>query len=466
MAIDKLIPTSSVALTGVDTMSDQTSALHHGVTKATQFTTAIRTGTTPKIGISKEGSMMLAIPKTPVSETVVHKNKNDDLKKQAVLEEESYLDKMEEIIERDFFPGIQEMQKRIDAIDYLLKHGEQPMFSMIQNGTEPKQSLSEFLSMNTTEDNHSFAELIKKENSKIRDRYPWLWADESGKYANGRIFKTMSITNNATGTQRPLELVARMTPQIDYENRLRALQLGWTDERATNVKGWQNVNGPCNNLMFFKDGHGRGLSTKQLKTQASKVIQHSQTRFHPAAAPKMSYTEISKNHILDSILGRGEGDSNDSLSKPPTVNGYGFVTGVAGRQPRPIPPPQAELTSSTRSFSMSEPSKRESLHERLLNRKLQTRKQEKINPFGNNNNSTPASSVTSRVTKSTRSSSTSGKFTRDVKSNRKTVMLSPAGSHLLSTLNRKRASNTFKPALVDKSFLATTTPNRSFPKKK
>lgn len=456
MAIDKLIPTSSVALTGVDTMSDQTSPLHHGVTKATQFTTAIRTGTTPKIGISKEGSMMLAIPKTPVSETVVNTNKSDDLKKQAVLEEESYLDKMEEIIERDFFPGIQEMQKRIDAIDYLLKHGEQPMFSMIENNAEPKQSLSEFLSMNTTEDNHSFAELIKKDNNKIRDRYPWLWADKSGKYANGRIFKTISITNNATGIQRPLELVARMTPQIDYENRLRALQLGWTDERATNVKGWQNINGPCNNLMFFKDGHGKGLSTKQLKTQASKVIQHSQTRFNPAATPKMSHTEIPKNHILDSIL-RGK---NDNLSKLPTVNGYGFVTGVAGRQPRPIPPPQAALTSSTRSFSISEPSKRESLHERLLNRKLQTRKQEKINPFGN---STPASSVTSRITKSTRSS-TSGRLTRDAKSN-KTVMLSPAGSHLLSTLNRKRASNTFKPSLVDKSFLATT-PNLSFPKKR
>jgi hypothetical protein len=469
MGTENILASSSNddALTGVvgTTPNPTTALVPYGVTKPAQFTTAIRTGTTPQIGISKQGSMLLAIAKTPVVQQQQARNASGS-KKQTVLEEESYLDKLEEIIERDFFPGIQEMQKRIDVIDYLLEHGKDPVLPDPEDNADSSQSLSEFLAKNTSEDNQSFAELMEKNNSRIHERSPWLWATsdaDGGKYVNGRIIKSIPGGNgsSASKARAPLELVARMTPQIDHENRLRAQQLGWIDERATTVQSWKDTKDSVHNgLMFFKDGHGKGISATTQKNQATKTIQHAQTRFFnpPESTNTTQIKEpvMTRKIIWDSITGVND----DRAAGPPKVNGYGFVTGIAGRQPRAVGPPPSSAPAATRSFSITEPSKREVLHDRLLSRKLETRKREKTNPFGHSNSgssigsSTGALTSTTSITKPSRQS----RLTGSTKSNNnKSVMLSPAGSHLLSTLNSKRAAtstagNLARPELVGKTF--------------
>ena len=471
MGTDKRLITSAGkdALTGVASARPNSPAalVPYGVTKPAQFTTAIRTGTTPQIGIAEQGSMSLAIAKTPVPHQQQQSLSNSSgLKKQTVLEEESYLDKLEEIIERDFFPGIQEMQKRIDVIDYLLEHGENPVLPDLEDNIGSSQSLSEFLAKNTSEDNQSFAELMNKNNNKLRERYSWLWATsdtDGGKYANGRIIKSITGNNDtsATKTRAPLELVVRMTPQIDHENRLRAQQLGWTDDRATTVQSWKPKDGVNNGLMFFKDGHGKGISAKRGKNQAAKTIQHTQTRFvNPPESTAITTTtqvkepEMTRKDILDAIAGVNDGRAADT---PPMVNGYGFVTGIGGRQPRAVESaPSAAVDTSTRNFSITEPSKREALHDRLLSRKLETRKREKANPFGNSSRgSAGILTPTSRITKSSRQ----GRLTASSNHSSKSAMLSPTGSHLLSALNSKRAAATTtaagsltNPSLVGKAF--------------
>ncbi|KAJ2451082.1 hypothetical protein EV183_003854 [Coemansia sp. RSA 2336] len=78
----------------------------------------------------------------------------------AVLEEDEYRATIDQIIERDFFPDIRKLQaEKNELVDATAEPEELP-------ASTSKQSLNEFLSTHTSEDNASFSKLLATENKK------------------------------------------------------------------------------------------------------------------------------------------------------------------------------------------------------------------------------------------------------------------------------------------------------------
>lgn len=333
------------------------------------FSRGHKTGTTPLLRVSNEGNMVLSVPKTPSTP-------NDESKSLVVssniLEEDEYMNKLEAIIERDFFPEIKNMQRKMDMIDYVIKHGELPVFEHTPTSTS-LPSLSSFQNDNISEDDASFKQLMEKNRKHLQARYPWIWNPETVKaITNGK----MESSRTVSAPQQVIELIARMTPQIEHENKIRAERLGWVDRRQTNLKTWKSGEPALNTFMFNADRHGIGLTDKQLESQESKVIQHSQTRFQNSSNDQNNKdASITKN------------------ADPLKVDGYSYI--------------------------LPEPSPRENLRDKLLNKNLTLRQQEK---FGN---------------LPTKFLSPDGRSSRRSK---QTIPLSPAGSHLLASLSARKSS--------------------------
>lgn len=379
----------------------------------------VASGTTPKIRSSAGGSMLLSIPKTPIKHLPLSDGKP---RAQEVLDEDEYIAKLEDIIERDYFPGIKEMQKRIDMIDYMLKRGEMPSFDKQEKDEDDNLSLTEFQRKKTSEDNDSFGKLMARQAEQFRDRYPWLWKDDV-KGITGKLLKPEQRSLPSTGkNKRTIELVARMTPQIEHENEERARKLGWTDRRATSLDSWQS--GPRNNFMSYPET-SIDLSKKQVKAQAEKKIEYGLTRFSEVPGEKKDgMTAPSRSQIIESIMGKATPKATENGA--PEVNGYGFVTEKTYQ-------PTAE--TSRRSFTMANPTNREEVLDRLINKKIALRKREKTNPMGVE--STPTTILTH----------TQGKVTKTPARSRGNITLTPAGSHLLSSLKRNRSTVASSPTI-------------------
>ncbi|KAF0992093.1 hypothetical protein HZS_4789, partial [Henneguya salminicola] len=126
-------------------------------------------------------------------------NKNSKLSapKKIVLKEEEYVSKIDQIIERDFFPDLErlrlknEYQSALDSNDLeklrdvQIKWGKLIADESI-NGTinepdnpeEPQirfETLDEFLSTYTSEDNISFEQIVEETREKQRKKYWWLY---------------------------------------------------------------------------------------------------------------------------------------------------------------------------------------------------------------------------------------------------------------------------------------------------
>ena len=411
---------------------------------------AARSGTTPKIQISEGGSMLLSMPKTPRNETQGSHSKPPTVK---VMEENEYINEMEKIIGRDFFPGIQEMQKRIDMIDYLLRNGEAPAFENAEEvvGT---QSLTEFQRKHTSEDNSSFNDLMEKHSHSFREKYPWL----SNKGINLKSNGNMLLESGKESRQPTIELVARMTPQIEYENRIRAQKLGWTDERETNLQSWPTTDKRSNTLITYPNEHASGLTESQIKSQAAKQIQYGQTRFSGDVGQDNNPTESqtsaampSRSDILNAILGNTSTSSKSSNSNLPEVDGYSFVTENTYKTSASNP---GMKETPDRAFTIPEPPKRDAVHHRLLDRKLALRKQEKDNPMGGKS--------LSHSTPNYNSTHTNGRISKTPmsRSARDAVKFSPAGSHLLASLKQSKTPLASSSTL-GRSFSTAVTPRRT-----
>ena len=141
-----------------------------------------------------------------------------------VLDEDNYLDKIEKIVERDFFPDLPKLkaqlayQKALEENDVVEMNRLKEQFSgristlrpdtvrsnvgsfstpippqsdglqaavgsdtnpSKDSSSAPNMSLDKFLRKYTSEDNHSFEEIQEEAHSRERARVPWLYEDES-----------------------------------------------------------------------------------------------------------------------------------------------------------------------------------------------------------------------------------------------------------------------------------------------
>ncbi|KAG5517942.1 hypothetical protein PMAC_000397 [Pneumocystis sp. 'macacae'] len=86
----------------------------------------------------------------------------------AVLDEDAYQQALSDIIKRDFFPDLLDMEAADPALS---PHTLSPDTAHVTRNL----SLDQFLAKYTSEDNASFADLLARHNQRLRDAYRWAW---------------------------------------------------------------------------------------------------------------------------------------------------------------------------------------------------------------------------------------------------------------------------------------------------
>lgn len=417
-----------------------------------------------------------------------------------VLDEDTYTETLSQIIARDFFPGLLETETKQEYLDALeskdaawissasrrLHHvmtpgrrmtpsqtrakpfisgdqtpsqygGDTPVsVALTTTTTTPAQpclktnmSLSKFQATYTSEDNESFYNLVDKQNQKRADKYAWLW--RGNKLPSKQMLKQKEVEDRLSLTRS----------LVDDGYKRDRLAIKDKDDRPARPDTWNAE--PRNNLMFGPDGVGDEVLTVSQKAEESsrmapKSISYENTRMPvpriPARPPSPTMSSVQ-----DAIAGKPRlGDQDSSVvggGETPRVNGYSFVDDEDD-EPEPVPSiPIIDLGSGDATpnpFKLQEQRKRESLHERMVDRISRSNKESTKNGLVGKVDKTPVPKFPS--------------------SPRVTAGLTPAAQRLWSkigTPTRGSTGNSFgqsKPMTPRGSLLRSVSSTNSKPKTK
>ncbi|KAM5342674.1 hypothetical protein ACJ41O_013640 [Fusarium nematophilum] len=337
-----------------------------------------------------------------------------------VLDEDTYTETLSQIIARDFFPGLLEtetQQEYLDALEskdtawissagrrlqHVMTPGRQktPLPSQsksfvsgdrtpsaygadtpasVASTTAQQQprlntnmSLSKFQETYTSEDNESFYKLVDKQNQKKADRYAWLW--RGNKLPSKQMIKQKEVEDRLSQTRS----------LIDDGYKRDRLAIKERDDRPARPDSWKSD--PKNNLMFGPDGVGDEVVTVAQKAEeasrmAPKSISYENTRMPQPRIPQRPPSPTMSS-VRDAIAGKPRpGDQDSSVvggGETPRVNGYAFVDDEDDDPEPASPVPIINLgpgDATPSPFRLQEQRKRESLHERMVDRIAQSKKE-------------------------------------------------------------------------------------------
>ncbi|KAJ4328040.1 hypothetical protein N0V84_001570 [Fusarium piperis] len=351
-----------------------------------------------------------------------------------VLDEDAYTETLSQIIARDFFPGLLEtetQQEYLDALDskdaawissagrrlqHVMTPGRRntPLPSQSRStlpgdrtpsayggdtpasvastviGSRPRlntnMSLSKFQETYTSEDNESFYKLVDKQNQKRAEKYAWLW--RGNKLPSKQMIKQKEVENRLSQTRS-------LTDDGFKRDRLAIKD---RDDRPARPDTWNAK--PRNNLMFGPEGVEDGVATISQKAEeasrmAPKSISYENTRM-PQPRITQRPPSPTMSSIRDAIAGKPRVGDQDSSAvgggETPRVNGYAFVD---DEDDEPEPTPHVPIINlgpgdaSPNPFRLQEQRKRESLHERMVDRISQSKKESSRNGLTGKVDKTP-----------------------------------------------------------------------------
>ncbi|EMC96327.1 hypothetical protein BAUCODRAFT_470491 [Baudoinia panamericana UAMH 10762] len=255
-------------------------------------------------------------------------------------------------------------------------------------------SLASFQGKYTSEDNESFYGVLDKQNQRRANKYAFFHhgnkiptarqiahrAREQKLIEDGKrpSISTALVTTNAGGEERLA--IAHARPSEDL------------DARPASLDGFRNSEGPRNHFMFGPESVEDSMSTRaQEAEQASnappKSVTYTATRFQTDRLPAEGAVPPSPSisAIDAAIAGRPkptESEAGYSGAETPRVNGYAFVDAEPTPSELGIPVTDEEADAAEREaamallpkieegkpnpFHVSERSKREELHHRLV----------------------------------------------------------------------------------------------------
>ncbi|KAG5439993.1 hypothetical protein PCK2_000685 [Pneumocystis canis] len=284
-------------------------------------------------------------------------NKAPSIQKQRyapnVLEEEAYQQALSDIIKRDFFPDLLEMEEN-EKIEKNLRESTIYHDPVIENTSEPhlknenpskqsdithSMSLDQFQALYTSEDNASFIDILNQQNQRQRDAYDWAW------------------NNNKIDSERVKEEGRRLMMKAADPR-----PVGWIDDRPSQPEAWPFD--PMNKLMFHPETDY--TKPKLLPPDEEKSITYHATRM-PSA-----YLERALSPSLSTI----ENSSLNEKDDEPKVAGWSFVDDAPTPSPETLGKPPmtwGEIVSTPirlpetpkRAFKMQNIPEREALHHRI-----------------------------------------------------------------------------------------------------
>ncbi|XP_046472494.1 splicing factor ESS-2 homolog [Neodiprion pinetum] len=271
--------------------------------------------------------------------------------KSTILDEDTYIGKMAEIIQRDFFPDLEKLHAQNDYLDALEHNNIKRMRELyekyssgrpiterpvspatfetpLRNGntdesvmempksteidvptndaeTEVKMGLDAYLTSHTSEDNASFEEMMVESEKKHRLKYSWLYEVEEKS-------KVLAIERN--------------------KNETRCIEGNY--EKPKELDGWSYTN--KNYIMYVPDGVELTPEEKINLAKRKQEVIHDNTRLRMnpfnEQQNKETINELAKTQskVKDGKIGI---DGKEVVRNPtPRVNGFSFV---ATPSPRP-----------------------------------------------------------------------------------------------------------------------------------
>lgn len=347
---------------------------------------------------------------------------------QKVLDEESYVSGISEIIARDFFPGLLETETQQEYLDALESQdkawissagsrltqlmtpgrkrgrrgtstqtpvggsetprgysGDTPVSFMSEINTTSTQappapvmdthmSLDAFQAKYTSEDNESFYKLLDKQNQKRAEKYSWMW--RGNQLPSNRLLKQKEVE---------IKLLMRRGSLHDDGGKKDRLAIKDSNEKPAMPDSW--VSKPNNNFMFAPDSVEDSVETVVQKAQIEsragpKSVAYDNTRMPlpPVISDPKVPPSPSLSAVRDAIAGRPrrtDSESGYDGSETPRVNGYAFVDDEPESQEYDAPLEPIVLgkgNATPNPFKIKEQSKREDLHYRMVDRVAKTKR--------------------------------------------------------------------------------------------
>ncbi|PFH57229.1 hypothetical protein XA68_15333 [Ophiocordyceps unilateralis] len=231
--------------------------------------------------------------------------------------------------------------------------------------------LSDFQAKYTSEDNESFYKLLDKQNQKKTEKYAWMW--NNNKLPSKQMLKQKEVVDRLSKSRNI----------VDDGFKRDRLAIKDSDERPARPDSWKAA--PRNGFMFEPEGLDEGVVTVAQKAEEAsrmppKTIIYDNTRIPEPYAPDRPPSPTLSS-IRDAIAGRPRPQDRDTSDvgggETPRVNGYTFVDDDDDEPVFADSPPAISLGpgDAHNPFRLQQLRKRESLHERLVERIAKTNKE-------------------------------------------------------------------------------------------
>uniref|UniRef100_A0A8C6TLX2 Ess-2 splicing factor homolog n=1 Tax=Neogobius melanostomus TaxID=47308 RepID=A0A8C6TLX2_9GOBI len=255
---------------------------------------------------------------TTVAVRTQTEDENQEKPKRKVLDEEEYIENLETIIQRDFFPDVTKLQAQKEYLEaeengdlqrmreISIKYGSSLakstpqsyifVFAEMKEGDEEEKdlpTLDRFLAINTSEDNASFEQIMDMAKDKEKLKHAWLYEAENE-------FKL-----------RHQENLALLAPEKAALECVKAGLETW-EYKAKNA------------LMYYPEGVKDDTTFKK-----PREVLHKNTRFSGDPFSKaLNKSQIQQAAALNAQFKQGKvGPDGKELipHESPGVNGYGYV---------------------------------------------------------------------------------------------------------------------------------------------
>ena len=181
-----------------------------------------------------------------------------------VLPEDEYIDKLESIIQRDFYPELPQLRAQVEYLEametgdahrmqhILVDHQQQ---RSAEDEDASRLSLDAFQARYTSEDTHSFGQLLRSDQLKQQQRFDRLYVNNP---------KNLLLQGASSSTDNIKSI----------EDRKRILALTDGSELRPNGIYHMDTNPPRNALMFGAEGRGSALDTEALQLKPKQILIH------------------------------------------------------------------------------------------------------------------------------------------------------------------------------------------------